>query len=537
MKVQYSIRISLIVCILVLCTCWGIYSFLRLNMLDQRTAFNLYTLVPQDVEVVFETDKLTDLMESIDRMDCSRDKHFLHASELFTCVKDYVRVLMSERPHGLSAQMNEMIISFHPSDLKNNQVLYCKLGLDDRKLLENYIHRYGTLGYPSKTFRYRGRTIEIFPLADGRFLSLWIERDFLVVSFQKHLVEQVIDAWKNSESLAHLDSFRSLTRDKREAREAVLFMRWRSPDEFGGAMVKEDVADLWIDFEMKFAEVGLFCTGTTHGLAASDTCRYVFASARPLDGFLSVEIPGSAFMYRSVALPEKDASWYCSARSKTDSLSCAAAEYFADYLSSYVEGSALSCLFLSDKSVGQVCSVVALSVKDVSSAQEGLHRMLYTVSQGRYPFYKSLYVPGMPVRLRVFRLPSVDLPFWLAGHKGRRYYTHACFYGERLVLSAGEEDLLAYIRSLQHESGLGAFLGCNDMEEQLSAVYDFLQVVDLESAMNFPSECSVWIPPFFISHADFFRHFYLAVQLCRVDGVVSPSIILLYKAEQALSGN
>lgn len=196
MKPTHSIRVSLIVCIVLMCMAFGVYSFVRLNALDERRDFDLCTLVPQDVEAVFATDKLTDFIEAIDRMGCSRDHHFLYASDLFSCVKRYLRVLMEREPHGLSGQMNEMLISFHPSDLKNDQVLYCKLGLEDREMLENYIKQYGSSSFPSKTFGYRGQEISIYSLSDGRFLSLWMKRDFLVVSFQKRLVDRLLTRGK-----------------------------------------------------------------------------------------------------------------------------------------------------------------------------------------------------------------------------------------------------------------------------------------------------------------------------------------------------
>lgn len=76
MKPTHSIRVSLIVCIVLMCMAFGVYSFVRLNALDERRDFDLCTLVPQDVEAVFATDKLTDFIEAIDRMGCSRDHHF-----------------------------------------------------------------------------------------------------------------------------------------------------------------------------------------------------------------------------------------------------------------------------------------------------------------------------------------------------------------------------------------------------------------------------------------------------------------------------
>ena len=43
--------------------------------------------------------------------------------------------LSEDTPHGLSRQMNQMLISFHEPDNERNQVLYCRLGNGDKELV------------------------------------------------------------------------------------------------------------------------------------------------------------------------------------------------------------------------------------------------------------------------------------------------------------------------------------------------------------------------------------------------------------------
>ena len=63
MKLRTLIRIAVIVSIVLLCTGFGVYSFLRMNAVENRQDFNLFTLVPQDATAVLETDRMADLME------------------------------------------------------------------------------------------------------------------------------------------------------------------------------------------------------------------------------------------------------------------------------------------------------------------------------------------------------------------------------------------------------------------------------------------------------------------------------------------
>ena len=105
---------------------------------NQRV-FNLFTLVPQDATAILETDRMADLVEDINELNCSKDNHFLYVSELFVYLKKYLYTLVEDTPHGLSKQMNKMLISFHEPDTPMNQVLYCSLGSGDYELVESFV--------------------------------------------------------------------------------------------------------------------------------------------------------------------------------------------------------------------------------------------------------------------------------------------------------------------------------------------------------------------------------------------------------------
>ena len=73
MKIRILIRIAVIVSIVLLCTGFGVYSFLRMNAVENRQDFNLFTLVPQDATAVLETDRMADLMELHVKYVCTHD--------------------------------------------------------------------------------------------------------------------------------------------------------------------------------------------------------------------------------------------------------------------------------------------------------------------------------------------------------------------------------------------------------------------------------------------------------------------------------
>ena len=222
MKLRLIIRIAVIVSIVLLCTGFGVYSFFRLNEVESQKDFNLYTLVPQSAMAVLETDRMAELVEGINQLSCSKDNHFLYASELFVYLKNYLHTLLDDTPHGLSKQMNKMLISFHEPDNPLNQVLYCSLGSGDYELVESFIRKYSSSAFPSKFFDYRGEEISIYPMPEGRFLAAYFTPDFLAISFQKRLVEQVIDARLSKKSLIDMPSFKLMHAGKNTNVEATV---------------------------------------------------------------------------------------------------------------------------------------------------------------------------------------------------------------------------------------------------------------------------------------------------------------------------
>ena len=260
MKLRLIIRIAVIVSIVLLCTGFGVYSFFRLNEVESQKDFNLYTLVPQSAMAVLETDRMAELVEGINQLSCSKDNHFLYASELFVYLKNYLHTLLDDTPHGLSKQMNKMLISFHEPDNPLNQVLYCSLGSGDYELVESFIRKYSSSAFPSKFFDYRGEEISIYPMPEGRFLAAYFTPDFLAISFQKRLVEQVIDARLSKKSLIDMPSFKLMHAGKNTNVEATVYVRIKSVDmgKNTDGIRSQTYLGSWAEFDLKLNETAIY---------------------------------------------------------------------------------------------------------------------------------------------------------------------------------------------------------------------------------------------------------------------------------------
>lgn len=385
MKLRVLIRIAVIVSIVLLCTGFGAYSFLRMNAVENQQDFNLFTLVPQDATAILETDRMADLMEDINGLYCSKDDHFLYVSDLFVYLKKYLNALVGDTPHGLSKQMNKMLISFHEPDTPLNQVLYCSLGTGDYELVETFVRKYCSSTFPSKYFDYNGEEIRIYPMTDGRFLAAYFTSDFLAVSFQKRLIEQVIDARRSKQSLMDMLSFRTMYAGKRNNVAATVYVRMKEVDmgkDTDGIRSQTRLGS-WAEFDMKFSEEAIYCSGISHGVDTTRTFINALRKQKPIMGFGGERLPSSTFFYNQWAISDLESIFDFTSRQEYAKATYSdyikkRDEEWMDFMKEYAGENVISCLFQSKDSADRhPCAIMSIAVKDEVQAERYLQNMLY----------------------------------------------------------------------------------------------------------------------------------------------------------------
>lgn len=542
MKLRLIIRIAVIVSIVLLCTGFGVYSFFRLNEVESQKDFNLYTLVPQSAMAVLETDRMAELVEGINQLSCSKDNHFLYASELFVYLKNYLHTLLDDTPHGLSKQMNKMLISFHEPDNPLNQVLYCSLGSGDYELVESFIRKYSSSAFPSKFFDYRGEEISIYPMPEGRFLAAYFTPDFLAISFQKRLVEQVIDARLSKKSLIDMPSFKLMHAGKNTNVEATVYVRIKSVDmgKNTDGIRSQTYLGSWAEFDLKLNETAIYCSGISHG---SDTTRTFINALRrqqPVEGFPGEQLPLSTFFYDCWAISDMDAM--CSFTAEQEYAKATYSDYikerdeeWMDFLKTYAGDQVISCLFEPKDTLSEYpCAVMSVPVKNMSQAERRLQSLLYTspkevdappVPQERPDYH--LYPKAWGHRYYV--LPRNTLLTQLTGITESALYTYVCFYRGHLLMAPDVVSLTAYIDAMENGEVLDDTALYEEGIGSLSPSYSFVMMVDMERMVEQPETYVRLIPNFFFRQAKFFRHFILSIQFTCVEEVIYPNLVLLYK--------
>ena len=267
------------------------------------------------------------------------------------------------------------LVSNEP-DNERNQVLYCRLGNGDKELVNRFVRKYISSLYPPKTFVYKGEEIIIYPMADGDFLACYLTSDFMALSFQKKLIENVIDAYKSGKSLADDPTFTGVRAPKKSAATATPMPRLK------GMMG-------WTEFDMKMKRWFYLFSGITHD---ADTC-FAFIKQLPASSNQSELASGwSTALHRFYILGRQGISWtgrsllsYGNAQeqngqSRTRKCRIEIRNFPAILFWKCRARPRVACLFQREDTLQDAAAVLSLSVADVTEAERMLRTLVNTAS-------------------------------------------------------------------------------------------------------------------------------------------------------------
>ena len=524
MKLRTIVKIAITSSVVLLCSGFALYSFFRLSAAEGQKDFNLYELVPSTTSAVFVTDDVLEFVAEVDELTCSKNQQYLYVSKLFSYLKQSLYALSEDTPHGLSRQMNQMLISFHEPDNERNQVLYCRLGNGDKELVNRFVRKYISSLYPPKTFIYKGEEIIIYPMADGDFLACYLTSDFMALSFQKKLIENVIDAYKSGKSLADDSTFTGIRAPKKSAAAATIYTRMQ------GMMG-------WTEFDMKMKDDFIYFSGITHD---ADTCFAFINQLRQqqsVKGFPGEVLPSTAFYFSRQGITDW-VSLLSYGNAQGQSVPARTSEVqnrdkeFSRYLMENAGQDLVACLFQREDTLQGAAAVLSLSVADVTEAERMLRALVNAASADegrRNPRITFCYTPSKAYP--VYRLPQTTLFTQLTSFVEPSLHVFATFYGGRLLLAPDEDSLSRYIRQLDNDEVLDGALAYRAGTDGLSDSYHFMMMADFGHVLEQSGHQVHYVPEFFLRNSEFFRNFILFAQFTCADGMVYPNIVLKYKSE------
>ena len=524
MKLRTIVKIAITSSVVLLCSGFALYSFFRLSAAEGQKDFNLYELVPSTTSAVFVTDDVLEFVAEVDELTCSKNQQYLYVSKLFSYLKQSLYALSEDTPHGLSRQMNQMLISFHEPDNERNQVLYCRLGNGDKELVNRFVRKYISSLYPPKTFIYKGEEIIIYPMADGDFLACYLASDFMALSFQKKLIENVIDAYKSGKSLADDSTFTGIRAPKKSAAAATIYTRMQ------GMMG-------WTEFDMKMKDDFIYFSGITHD---ADTCFAFINQLRQqqsVKGFPGEVLPSTAFYFSRQGITDW-VSLLSYGNVQRQSVPVRTSEVqnrdkeFSRYLMENAGQDLVACLFQREDTLQGAAAVLSLSVADVTEAERMLRALVNAASADegrRNPRITFCYTADKAYP--VYRLPQTTLFTQLSSFVEPASELYAAFYAGRLLLAPDEDSLSDYILRLDKGEVLDSAVTYKAGMSNLSDSYHFMLMADFEHLFRQVEKQGCFVPDFFVRNAEFFRNFILFAQFTCADEVAYPTIVLKYKAD------
>ena len=219
MGMKTVVKLGTIVSVLLFVLAVGYYAFMRLDMTGQQREVNLFSLVPADCISVLESDDINALWKEYPNLNYSRELDEFQFPGLFHFLISELNEYTDET-HGLSRQMSRLLVSYHQPGTALDQVVYFHMDMADEHLISDMLQEYVPGNFLPKEETYRGKELRIYPLSHDEFLTTYTEKGFVVLSYQKRLVEAVIDASLDKTSLKD-DAVFSTILEKKKSQDLV----------------------------------------------------------------------------------------------------------------------------------------------------------------------------------------------------------------------------------------------------------------------------------------------------------------------------
>lgn len=258
MRLKTVAKLSVFISVLLFCVAVGFYAIARLDMTERNREVDLYSLVPSDCVGVLESDNISAFLNEIPSLNYGKELDGFQFPGLFEFLLHQLNEYAVQNAHGLSSQMNHLMVSFHAPGSVRDQVLYFRMGGSDQQMLEDMLKEYAPVNFLPKEEKYRGKTIWVYPLGQDEFLAAYSGAGFMALSYQKRLIEQVIDAKLDKNSLNVDPVFSQILAKKKSHHFLTLYGR-------SAAMpfLNSD-APCWCEFEFHLNSDVLYLTGETY---------------------------------------------------------------------------------------------------------------------------------------------------------------------------------------------------------------------------------------------------------------------------------
>ena len=542
MRKKMIIRTLLSAAVILLFITAGISFYTLFRQKEKVVETNLYSLVPEDSHAILEINNVGGLFNSISKVSYNHKLQDLNLSNLIHQLKSSLEQITDSKAHGLSKQMSRMLISFHQPNTMKDQVLYCSLDTGDDTFIENFIKNNTLSQFPPKKFEYRGEEISIYPLNNNDFLACFHQTGFLALSYQVKLIEKVLDAYLNKQSILSESIFLSATKLKKTHTDATIYLR---PHEIPFGQQKDNSrssilhSSYWGEFDIKLNGDAIYLSGTSFDSNTSQSFNNALKAQQPVRIFSGAYLPKSTYFISQLATSDLDKMMTQFVGKDYPVKSCHTPEEKADscmfeFIKDHSNHAIHSLLFYDSGTRKETRNITNILLKDRNKAELQLKNLLYTLPRAtgvKLPQSKYIYNQGKAYL--IFALPKMKfINRFIENNPEENLYFYGCLYNDDLLISSNESSLYAYINQINKGDVKEGDVVYDECVSGLATESNCTVLADMSEIISSPRLHSHLLPELFFNSPEFFRHFILATQFTSVNGYIHPNLILTYKGSE-----
>lgn len=257
MKLKEVAKIGVIVSILLFCVAIGSFEFIRLTDTDKSHEFDLYSLVPQDCIAMMESDNLNFFATDYEEINFIKELHNFQTTSISHFFFHRIIGSFSRDTHGINNLISRFLVSYSETTGEDGEVMYIRTNNEGKHFIEYILENDSDKRLTPKKEKYRKKNILIYPLMNGQFLATFKDNGFYVMSFQKKLIEQVIDTYLDMNGINQDNVLKQALENKKSHNYLTLYSRF-------SFMPMLDESQAWHEYDFHINSDVVYLSGETY---------------------------------------------------------------------------------------------------------------------------------------------------------------------------------------------------------------------------------------------------------------------------------
>ena len=253
MRLRLVTKYGAVVCVLLFCLAMGVYAYMSLNDAEHSRGLNLFELVPSDCNSFLASDNVNTIISELDEISFQKEFRSFQSNSLMDFFTQTLINESSEHLHNIGNVISGVVVCYYDTLESTDDVVLFRTAREGKNMLAGILRSDFMAGNERKE-KYRHEDIVIYPLKANGFLSTYSGNGFFVMSYEKHLIEKVIDAYLDKKSVMNDPVFRQTPKVKALHNYVRLYTRYPftpAPDELTG----------WSLFEVKAGSDVIYLAG------------------------------------------------------------------------------------------------------------------------------------------------------------------------------------------------------------------------------------------------------------------------------------